>query len=137
MQCNSLQLIFGSNVIIEGRPGYDNFTSAYWSAQQEVVKPQCIFYPQKTLDVSILVLLSRLTQCPFAAKSGGHAAFTGASNIEGGITVTFQKMKGLKLSTDKKTVLVEPGNTWHDVYSGLEKDGLSVVGGRVRVYAFR
>ena len=77
---------------------------------------------------------ARLTQCPFAAKSGGHAAFTGASNIEGGVTVTFQKMKGLKLSADKKTVDVQPGNTWHDVYSGLEKDNVGVVGGRVSTY---
>lgn len=79
-------------------------------------------------------MLSRLTQCPFAAKSGGHAAFTGASNIEDGITVAFQKMKGLKLSADKKTVDVQPGNTWYDVYSGIEKDGLGVVGGRVCVF---
>lgn len=82
-----------------------------------------------------MVLLSRLTQCPFAAKSGGHAAFTGASNIEGGITVTFQKMKGIKLAADKKMVDVQPGNTWHDVYTGIEKDGLGVVGGRVCVSA--
>ncbi|KAL1600894.1 hypothetical protein SLS59_005559 [Nothophoma quercina] len=40
-------------------------------------------------------------------------------------------MKGLKLSADKKTVDVQPGNTWHDVYSGLEKDNVGVVGGRV------
>jgi FAD/FMN-containing dehydrogenase len=81
--------------------------------------------------VSTVVLISRLTQCPFAAKSGGHAAFTGASNIEGGITVTFEKMKGLKLSANKKTVDVQPGNKWHDVYTSLESSNLGVVGGRV------
>lgn len=81
--------------------------------------------------MSTVVLISRLTQCPFAAKSGGHAAFTGASNIEGGITVTFEKMKGLKLSANKKTVDVQPGNKWHDVYTSLESSNLGVVGGRV------
>ena len=49
--------------------------------------------------------------------------------------MTFQKMKGLKLVASNKTVDVQPGNTWHDVYSGIEKDGLGVVGGRVRVSA--
>ncbi|KAJ4357034.1 hypothetical protein N0V95_002840 [Ascochyta clinopodiicola] len=123
--------IFGSNVVLEGSANYANFSKAYWSAQQEAVSPHCVFYPTKALDVSTVVLLSRLTKCPFAAKSGGHAAFTGASNIEGGITVTFQKMKGLKLAANKKTVDVQPGNTWHDIYSGIEKSGLGVVGGRV------
>jgi FAD/FMN-containing dehydrogenase len=130
-KCNSLKAIFGSNVVLEGSAGYANFSSAYWSQQQEEVSPHCVFYPSKTLDVSIAVLLSRLTQCPFAAKSGGHAAFTGASNIDGGITVTFQKLKGVKLSANKKTVDVQPGNVWHDVYTSLESSSLGVVGGRV------
>jgi FAD/FMN-containing dehydrogenase len=120
-------------VVIEGSAGYSNFSSAYWSQQQEEVSPHCVFYPAKALDVSTLVLLSRLTQCPFAAKSGGHAAFTGASNIEGGITIAFQKMKGLKLAANKKTVDVQPGNVWHDLYTSLESSNLGVVGGRVRV----
>ncbi|KAF2624216.1 FAD binding domain protein [Macroventuria anomochaeta] len=119
---DSLKAIFGSNVVIEGSTGYVKFSSAYWSAQQEAVSPHCIFYPTKALDVSTLVLLSRLTECPFAAKSGGHAAVAGASNIESGIT----------LSADKKAVDVQPGNVWHDVYSGLEEDNFGVVGGHVR-----
>lgn len=132
-QCNSLKAIFGSNVIIEGAAGYSNFTSAYWSQQQEEVSPHCVVYPTNALDVSTVVLLSRLTQCPFAAKSGGHAAFTGASNIEGAITVSFQKMKGIKLAANKKTVDVQPGNVWHDVYTSLESSNLATVGGRVSV----
>lgn len=132
-QCNSLKAIFGANVAIEGSAGYANFTGTFWSQQQEQASPHCVFYPTKALDVSTVVLLSRLTQCPFAAKSGGHAAFTGASNIDGGITVTFQKMKDIKLSANKKTVDVQPGNVWHDVYTSLESSNLGAVGGRVRV----
>jgi hypothetical protein len=132
MQCTTLSLIFGSNVIVEGETGYAEFNKAYWSQQQAEVSSHCVFFPEKALDVSTLVLLSRLTQCPFAAKSGGHSAFTGASNIEDGITVSFMKMKKIKLSADKKSAHVQPGNVWHDVYSTLEKDNLAVVGGRVR-----
>jgi len=78
-----------------------------------------------------LVLLARLSQCPFAVKSGGHAAFPGASSIEGGITVDLVNMKELKLSSDKKTLAVGPGNRWLDVYSFLTPYNLAVVGGRV------
>lgn len=37
----------------------------------------------------------------------------------------------LKLSSDKKTLAVGPGNRWLDVYSFLTPHNLAVVGGRV------
>jgi hypothetical protein len=40
-------------------------------------------------------------------------------------------MKQIALSDDKKTVSVQPGNTWYGVYTALEPQNLSVVGGRV------
>jgi hypothetical protein len=81
-----------------------------------------------------MVLLSRLTQCPFAVKGGGHAAFGGASSIDGGITVSMENFKKVVVSDDKTTADIGPGNTWVDVYTELEKSGVGVVGGRVRVY---
>lgn len=90
-----------------------------------------MFSPAKTQDVSVLVLMARLTRCPFAVKSGGHAAFAGASSIQDGITVTFAGMKDIILSNDRKIASVEPGNTWFDVYHQLEPENLAVIGGRV------
>jgi len=81
--------------------------------------------------VSTLVLLSRLTNCPFAVKGGGHAAFEGASSIEGGITVTMESFKQVSVATDKKTVAVGPRNRWIDVYTALEPHGVEVAGGRM------
>jgi len=75
--------------------------------------------------------MSRLTQCPFAVRSGGHAAFKSASSADGGITVTFEKMKDITLSQDKKIAAIEPGNLWYDIYTRLANDNLTVVGGRV------
>jgi hypothetical protein len=76
-------------------------------------------------------LLSRLTQCPFAVKGGGHAAFAGGSSIEGGITIALEKLNEVTLSADKKTAAIGPGNRWLRVYETLEQDGLAVIGGRV------
>ena len=81
--------------------------------------------------MSILVLISRLTQCRFAVRSGGHAPFAGASNIAGGITVSLEDINQITLSADKKTAAIGPGNTWYDVYERLAEHGLAVVGGRV------
>lgn len=78
-----------------------------------------------------MVLLSRLSQCPFAVKSGGHSAFAGAATIEGGITVSFENLKGIRLSSDRKTVAVQPGNDWGDVLTALSTTGVTVVGGRI------
>ncbi|PSN64885.1 FAD-binding domain-containing protein [Corynespora cassiicola Philippines] len=130
--CGSLKSIFGNtSVIVQETPAYENFTKSYWSAQQTSLDPYCIFKPSKALDVSTVILISRLTQCPFAVKSGGHAAFGGASSIEGGITIALEKMNEVTLSTDKKQVALGPGNLWGEVYTKLESEDLAVIGGRV------
>ncbi|KAI0140423.1 FAD-binding domain-containing protein [Xylariaceae sp. FL1272] len=106
--------------------------SRYWSVQQSKdTKPRCFFQPKNAEEVSITVLLSRATQCPFAVKGGGHAAFKGASNSDGGITIDFIRMNHVIPSSDRKTASLGPGNTWHNVYSNLEKYNLTMVGGRV------
>jgi FAD/FMN-containing dehydrogenase len=79
----------------------------------------------------VALLLSRRTQCPFAVKSGGHAAFAGASNIQGGITMNFAKLNQVVVSSDKSIASVGAGNTWFDVYQTLEPEDLTVIGGRV------
>lgn len=123
-------------MLAKGSTSYTNFTGAYWSAQQNSVRPNCVFTPTKALHVSTVVLISRLTQCPFAVKGGGHAAFAGSSSIEGGITIALQNIKQIKTSADKKTVDIGPGNRWLDVYQSLEPQGLNVVGGRVSIFPF-
>ena len=79
---------------------------------------------------SILKIVQR-TQCPFAVKSGGHAAFTGASNIANGITIDLKRINELAVSHDKTLTRVGPGNVWIDVYDYLTPKNLTVVGGRV------
>jgi FAD/FMN-containing dehydrogenase len=130
-----LKLIYGSTKLLaEGTSTYDAFTGAYWSAMQAAVTPRCVFKPTSALEVSSVVLLSRLTQCPFAVKGGGHAAYAGASSIDGGITVSMENFKKVQVSSDKKTADVGPGNRWVNVYTALETSGVGVVGGRVRLY---
>lgn len=118
-------------MLSEGTPTYHNFTTEYWAAQQAVVNPFCVFKPGDAVQVSAAVLLSRLTQCPFAIKGGGHAAFAGGSSIEGGITIALEKLNEKTLSADKNIASIGPGNIWGDVYPWIEQYGLEVPGGRV------
>ncbi|KPI40357.1 Bifunctional solanapyrone synthase [Cyphellophora attinorum] len=129
--CGSLRILYGSAVLTEGSTAYDSFTGGYWSVQQSSVDPYCIFKPASALDVSVSILIARLSQCPFAVKSGGHAAFAGASSIEGGITIALERIDDIVVSKDKKTVAIGPGNLWFDVYTTLQPTNLAVIGGRV------
>jgi FAD/FMN-containing dehydrogenase len=64
-------------------------------------------------------------------KSGGHSAVPGGSNVEGGITISFEKLSKITLAADRKTASFQPGHTWFDIYTALEKDNTAVIGGRV------
>ncbi|KAF9698012.1 hypothetical protein EKO04_004314 [Ascochyta lentis] len=129
--CRTLNDLSDFTVLLSNTTNYTNFTSAYWSAQQAEVNPYCIVKPSNAQQVSAVVLISRLTKCPFAVKGGGHAAFQGASSIDGGITVALEKLNEIKVAADKKTVFVGPGQRWFDFYTELQKYGLAVIGGRV------
>lgn len=87
--------------------------------------------PSSAEDVSLTLLTSRVTKCPFAVKSGGHAPFAGSSNIDGGITIDLARMKEVTVSADKKEVALGAGNVWYDVYTHLAPYNLTVIGGRV------
>ncbi|CAG8207918.1 unnamed protein product [Penicillium salamii] len=128
--CSSLNFLFGSKISSQNSAGYNNFTGSFWSVQQEEVQPHCVFRPSVNTEVSTAVLLSRLTGCEFAARSGGHAAFTGASSTPGGISIWFKDMNEVTLNEDKSVVSIGPGNNWLAVYSALEPYGLGAVGGR-------
>lgn len=72
-----------------------------------------------------------MTQCPFAVKSGGHSAVPGGSNSDGGITISFEKLNKISLSANKEIASFQPGHTWNDIYTALEPEQVTVIGGRV------
>lgn len=125
VQCSTLKLVFGSSKVQFGD------VLSYWSTVSDELVPTCTFKPATALEVSTFVLLSRLTQCPFATKGGGHLGFAGANNIDGGITLSLEKFKNIDVLPGKdKIVAIGPGNRWLDVYTTLEKQNLAVAGGR-------
>jgi FAD/FMN-containing dehydrogenase len=123
--------IFPSKTLVSSESAFANWTESFWSQQQEEVIPQSIFKPANAIDVSSAVLLAELFSCPFAVKSGGHAAFSGASNIQGGLSIDLGALDSITLSKDQTVASAGAGNVWVDVYNYLEPYGLSVIGGRV------
>lgn len=131
LPCAFLDFTLPGRIGFPGSPVYQTEGANYWSLQQVASTPVCRFSPTTAADVSIGVLSLRVSKCKFAVKSGGHGAFSGASNINGGVTVDLKNLNQITLSRDQKVTLVGAGNTWHRVYNYLDPRGLTVVGGRV------
>ncbi|KAI9838087.1 MAG: hypothetical protein M1819_006242 [Sarea resinae] len=129
--CSTLAAFYNGSVTPRGSFLYHQFRSAFWAQQQGEVAPYCIFRPLHISQLPVALLLSRLAECPFALKSGGHAGFAGASSIDDGMTIDLGGLKSISLSEDKKVACIGTGNTWYDVYTALEEHNLAVVGGRV------
>ncbi|CAK7243889.1 MAG: hypothetical protein STHCBS139747_005419 [Sporothrix thermara] len=132
LACDALAIVYGSDALYaDGSANYTQFVTGYWSNNQAEVRPNCVFKPKTVADVSVAVLINRLTGCEFAAKSGGHSAFRGASNVPSGMTISFANINQIELSADKSTVAVGPGNVWGKVFEYLDPYNLTIVGGRL------
>jgi hypothetical protein len=130
-QCGFLDLVLPDKVSLPGQIQYLYQESRYWSQQQETTNATCRVAPTQSIDVACTLHVLKLVGCQFAVKSGGHGAFVGASNINGGVTIDLLNMNEISISADGKQTSYGTGNRWIDVYKKIEGQGLAVVGGRV------
>ncbi|KAJ5525113.1 hypothetical protein N7494_011763 [Penicillium frequentans] len=131
LACDFLDFALPSQISYPNSTIYSLEESGYWSQQQALTEPTCRFSPKSALDVSFAVLALQVAQCAFAVKSGGHAAFEGASNIQGGMTIDLANLNEITVRSDRTQTAVGAGNIWYDVYTTLQPMGLTVIGGRV------
>ena len=68
--------------------------------------------------------------CPFAVRGGGHTAWAGSANIDGGVTIDLRSLNWVTTDTPG-VVAVGAGAKWGDVYGALALKNLTVVGGRI------
>lgn len=130
VKCIFLTHLLGDLVSNPGSESYVQQQSSYWSNQQVETLPACRVQPNHAKGVAATLRITSFFQCPFAVKSGGHAAFAGASSIQGGLTIDLNNLRTLKVSKDKTTTHIGAGNRWGDVYRALSPLGLAVIGGR-------
>ncbi|KAE8414666.1 hypothetical protein BDV36DRAFT_311694 [Aspergillus pseudocaelatus] len=130
--CLALIGALGNKVSFPNTQLYNDSINTYFSQQNSNLHPLCIVSPTTAEDVStaIKTITSTLETTNFAIRSGGHAPFTGASNIANGITLDLRGLNRITVSPDHTTASIGVGATWGDVYSHLDPLGLSVAGGR-------
>lgn len=127
-QCTSLVNVLGGKVYYQEIP--PAYFDAYFSTQQREVVPACLVLPNSAQDVSDAIKVITQYQCIFGVKSGGHAMFTGGSNVPGGITIDLRNLNSLQISEDRKLASIGPGNRWEAVSDFLDPFNATVVGGR-------
>jgi FAD/FMN-containing dehydrogenase len=82
--------------------------------------------------VAITMKIVTALQIKFAVRSGGHSPTPGFASVgKSGILLDLNALDQTTLSLDQDIAHVEPGTTWDKVYEQLEKQKLTVVGGRV------
>ncbi|POS68898.1 hypothetical protein DHEL01_v212709 [Diaporthe helianthi] len=70
------------------------------------MSPGCIFRPTSTQDVAAFVKsVTKYNDTQFAIRGGGHTLWTGAANINGGITVDMRLIEDTKLEEYNLTVM--------------------------------
>ncbi|KAI1779467.1 Glucooligosaccharide oxidase [Hypoxylon cercidicola] len=111
---------------------YYSSVTSYYSGQERELNPGCIFKPTTTSEVAKFVkLVTANNSTQFAVRGGGHTLFTGAANIDGGITIDMRLMNSVELSDDQKIARLGPGGIFSEIYPQLVPHNLTVMGGRV------
>ncbi|KAK2782709.1 hypothetical protein FQN53_009633 [Emmonsiellopsis sp. PD_33] len=128
--CSYLSRIYRDKISHRGTENYTSFETSFWSIQQSTLSPLCIFRPQTVQEVAVALHVITQRECPFSVRSGGHAAFAGASNIEDGIAFDLRGLDKVTISEDGRSAVVGAGSTWYDVYKALETRNLTAVGAR-------
>ncbi|KAF2992893.1 hypothetical protein E8E14_000003, partial [Neopestalotiopsis sp. 37M] len=136
--CLALSSALDGLVSYPGNTTYTSSLGSYFSLLETAVQPACILSPRTAQDVSTAVRILAATK--FAVRSGGHASFAGAANIEDGVTIDLSGLANITLSLaagqgtyadPQQIVSVGVGSTWGAVYAYLDPVQLSTVGARV------
>ncbi|KJZ77795.1 hypothetical protein HIM_02972 [Hirsutella minnesotensis 3608] len=128
-QCNVLSSLLPGTIAFSSSTTYLQ-ENRYWSNRQAEVRPRCFFAPRNTLHVSQAMKVLTSLKAHFTVKAGGHTAFAGGSNIDGGVTIDLAHLNDITVWPDRETVSVGSGNRWINVSSALDPVGLAVAGGR-------
>ena len=119
--------IQGQVVTAESGDEYINAISR--ASHFSILKPQTIFFPTQIDDIPPILKYAIAQNPPLeiAVKGGGVHGSPWASS-DGGIVIDLAKLNHVSLSSDKKTITVQGGAVWGDVYKICQEEQVDVVG---------
>lgn len=116
-------------LLYPSHPKYAERQASYWAANAPL-KPKCIVRPRSASEVSQVIQLMAHIDGKVAVRSGGHMQWTGANDIQDGITIDLGLMTGVTYDPKTKLASIQPGARWGAVYDALDAKGVCVAGGR-------
>ncbi|KAI9147046.1 FAD-dependent monooxygenase yanF [Paramyrothecium foliicola] len=126
---DDLEMAFPGRVTTAKSEGYTAAVTKAWS-QTCWEEAAAYVYLQTAVEVSQALLLLEQTATKFAIRTTGHNPNSGFSSVDKlGIVIDIGQMKTRALSADG-IASVGAGNTWGEVYSWLEDNKRSAIGGR-------
>ncbi|KAF9559582.1 FAD-binding domain-containing protein [Agrocybe pediades] len=95
-----------------------------------VLEAKYVVFPTQYPDIPPIIAHASSLSPPLeiAVKCGGAHSSTWASSA-GGLVIDLGKLNKVTVSSDKKTVTVQGGARWGDVYSACQEASIDVVGG--------
>lgn len=130
--CNEISKALPKKVSLPYTINFNSESSGYWSTALREIKPACVISAKSAEDVSTAVtILNKYPDVKFAAKSGGHDPNPNHATAGDGVLISLSEMVGATYDAEKKIAYVKPGGEWNDVISQLNKDGVTIAGGRL------
>ncbi|XXH00075.1 hypothetical protein Hte_006417 [Hypoxylon texense] len=116
-----------------GSEAYDYENSVYLSAVNRRYKPSCIILPSTKEEISTFVRVIKpyalRGDTAFAIAGNGRQTSPDCNNINNGITIRLNRLRGIEIDEGTKTVRIAAGEWWGRVYDKLEEKNLEVAGG--------
>lgn len=116
-----LKAIFGERVSTREE---DLLTYAFDATRQEY-PPQAVAWPMNEDEISALMRWANRHHVPIYPRGGGTGFTGGALALNGGVTVSLEKMEALiEIDETNRLVTAQPGIPLGDLKSALQKKGL-------------
>ncbi|KAI1329093.1 putative FAD-binding oxidoreductase [Xylariaceae sp. FL0255] len=128
--CQYLLSALGSEVVLPTNYQYQNLSEENW-VQTAWASPTCILQLKTAQQVSLAVKHLVAHNISFAIRSGGHSPSPLAANINDGVLFDMSGFSAVDYQPSQGVAVVGTGLRWGDVYDQLDKDNVTVVGGRI------
>jgi FAD/FMN-containing dehydrogenase len=130
--CTDIKNLTPTKLFYPNDKAYGLENTDYYNIGLAELKPACIFQPTTAEEVSSAIkILNKYNDVPFAVKSGGHDPNPGHSSIKDGILIALSKMTFVSYDKKSNTAQFGPGGHWNTLIKPLDKQGVTVVGGRL------
>ncbi|GJJ09901.1 hypothetical protein Clacol_004125 [Clathrus columnatus] len=124
----SFKSVFKGEIVEPSSPGYPE-AIARWAKNAER-NAKYVLCPKDEKDVSEAIKFAIAIKLPLAVKGGGHNP-SGASSIEGGVSINLKHFDGVRIDPEKKLAYVGGGAIWKTVDYAAIKHGLATPGGTI------